>query len=98
MGVGENLDVAPINLADFDGDNSRWSAAERAEDGESGDDSRCLFSDCVARAASAVSVSTETGSDGIAGCEVAEEKGGASVATGPFSDAMESNSDDEGGD
>lgn len=96
-GVGEYLDDKPVSLADFDGDSSLWSAAESAEDGEGGEDSRCLLRDWVARAASAVKVSTETGSEGIVGCEVEDEKGGASVATGPFSDAMSSGNDHQEG-
>lgn len=61
----------------------------KPDSGDVGVASRCLLSDCVARAAaSTASDSTEVGARGAARSEAGGEKGGASVATGPLSDSM----------
>ncbi|KAK5624530.1 hypothetical protein RRF57_000246 [Xylaria bambusicola] len=68
-----------------DGGKSELNVGGSTDDGDVGVASRCRFSD--ARAASAID-STERADILVGACGAVDAKGGASVATGPFSDDM----------
>ena len=85
------------------------NCVREAESGELGVASRWRFNDWVARAASTFKASTETGADADADADARAEDevggleawgevdggSGASVVTGPFSDAMSLGNDHE---